>query len=152
MKNGHGVPSSWEEQDEVEKSRRQLSLHPKCRGLPLAEHRATWRAGSTLSALCCLHLTCLFLSCCSVWCPSAKQNELVKVGQMVLPSLVYVQLQICLIKPRRGGGGDNSICYFQGTSVHRMIPQGLCVGFPPCWVPGCPKFTPSKDCPMAWMI
>lgn len=87
MKNGHSVSGSWEDQDDVEKSQRQLSLLPRCRGLPLAEHRASWRAGSTLPALCYLHLTSTLAPCCSVWRPSAKQNRmkpLAKVGQTVL--------------------------------------------------------------------
>lgn len=125
LKNGCIVPGCLEKQDDM-KSRRQLSLYPKCRGLPLAEHShlKSWVCPANLLLPPPHSLSSPVAPCCSVWCPSANQNKLkialAEAAQMGLQSAVHIQL---LMKPGWGGGGSNFICYFQGTSVHGMIPQ-----------------------------
>lgn len=84
--------------------------------------------------------------CCSVWCPSAKQNKLkplAKAGQMGLQSAVHMQL---LLKPGWGGGGNSSICYFQGTSTWNG-PPGLVYRVSPLLSSRMPRAHPRQGLP-----
>lgn len=121
LKNGCIVPG-LEKQDDME-SRRQLGLHPKCRTLPLGEHRATGRAGSVLPSFCSSSSLTFFSS---VWCPSAKQNKLkialANAGQLGLQSAAHIQL---LMKPGWVGGGNSYILLLSRQQGTWNDPRGL---------------------------
>lgn len=122
LKNGCIVPGCLEKQDDME-SRRQLGLHPKCRTLPLGEHRATGRAGSVLPSFCSSSSLTFFSS---VWCPSAKQNKLkialANAGQLGLQSAAHIQL---LMKPGWVGGGNSYILLLSRQQGTWNDPRGL---------------------------